>query len=34
MRLSAEEGDYEILAIEHPSGRNEEVRMLYRKVQP
>ena len=34
MRLRDEEGDYEILAIEDPAGRNEEVRLLCRKVQP
>lgn len=34
MRLRDAEGDYEILAIEDPAGRNEEVRMLCRKVQP
>jgi len=34
MRLRDEEGDYEILAIEDPSGHNKEVRMLCRKVKP
>lgn len=34
MRLRDEEGDYEILAIEDPSGKNREVRLLCRKAPP